>query len=73
MSLSKAIPLLVISLCLFNGCAYVSDYVEPPQQKATTDLIKEKTRSLELDNQIKAEQLKQAQLQTAKLEEAKEK
>jgi len=63
MSLSKAISRLVISLCL-GGCVYTV----PGQNKATHDLIVEKTRSLQLDNQIKAEQLKQMRLQTDKLE-----
>lgn len=56
--------LFLTMLISFVGCAYI----ETPQEKATNDLIREKTRSIELDNQIKAEQLKQAQLQTTKLE-----
>ena len=56
--------LLIIAICFSIGCAYTAQ----GQNKATYELMMEKKRSLELDNQIKAEQLKQLQLQTARLE-----
>ena len=59
----KLFPLIVL-LSFFAGCAYTS----LGQNKASYDLMQEQRRRLELDNQIKAEQLKQMQLQRAELE-----
>ena len=59
----KTLSVLTL-VVLFSGCAYTAQ----GRNKASYDLMEEKRRGLELDNQIKTEQLKQMQLQTAKLE-----